>query len=84
MCLSNDDAQCMGIREVYYDEEGRPVLHGEPFLHGEDLAELRTVLSRLCGALELPILTGGDFVEDGLLDREIDTRIDQREEEPHP
>jgi hypothetical protein len=50
------------LREVYYDEEGKPAAHGEPFVSGDNLEELSAVVHRLTEALGQPILKPEDFI----------------------
>lgn len=44
------------IREVYYDDEGRPAMHGTAEVGGEDLDELREVYEWIGEAFNKPVL----------------------------
>ncbi len=60
--LSSPQEPCVALREVYYDEEGKPAAHGEPFVSGDNLEELSAVVHRLTEALGQPILKPEDFI----------------------
>jgi hypothetical protein len=48
------------IREVYYDQIGKPLGHSAATMGGEDANEIRTYLTWALEALDKPILNFGD------------------------
>lgn len=55
------------LREVYYDADGTPDVHGEPFMHSETLNGLRSLVSQLTEALDQPLLDHTGFPQDGTI-----------------
>jgi hypothetical protein len=66
--MASEPEKLLGLREVYYDEKGRPFAHGDPFLCGETPEELRLVLARLLQAIDMPMLKETDFPEESQTD----------------
>jgi hypothetical protein len=62
-----NDAGEVGIVEVYYDKDGKPIARTEGFMnpYGETLMELRTDIEWMLVALEKPVLTSKDFPNEG-------------------
>jgi hypothetical protein len=52
------------IREVYYDENGKPEGHSDVSVGSESLEDVQNVLDMMRKATELPALQEGDF-DDG-------------------
>ena len=48
------------IREVYYDQLGKPLGHCLATMGGEDVTEIRQYLTWALEALDKPVLTFGD------------------------
>ncbi len=68
--ISSEEEVLLTIREVYYDEEGKPFAHGEPFVCGENLEELRAVVDRITQAINTPVLKSSDFPNQDDLEQE--------------
>jgi hypothetical protein len=61
--MSNDeclDDFYMEIREVYYDQIGKPLGHCRATAGGEDAEEVRQYLTWALEALDKPVLTFGE------------------------
>lgn len=54
------DENYVEIREVYYDQIGKPLGHSTATMGGEDSNEIRTYLGWALEALDKPILNFGD------------------------
>lgn len=48
------------IREVYYNQFGKPIGHCSASMGGENIAEIRTYIEWAIECLDKPILTFGD------------------------
>ena len=51
------DDPCVEIREVYYDQLGKPLGHTRATVSGESVEEVRRYLTWALEALDKPILT---------------------------
>ena len=61
--MSNDeclDDFYMEIREVYYDQLGKPLGHCRATSGGEDIEEIKQYLTWALEALDKPVLTFGE------------------------
>ena len=47
--------------EVFYNEDGSLMAHGDPFMHGDTIEELRQTAERLLKATSQPVLDETDF-----------------------
>jgi hypothetical protein len=54
------DEDYIEIREVYYDQMGKPLGHSTATLGGQDKDEIQTYLKWAMEALDKPVLTFGD------------------------
>lgn len=61
MTDENNGEQLYAIREVHYDDDGKPMGHGEPFMCGESMDEIYELLDRLEEAVKHPALKPEDF-----------------------
>jgi hypothetical protein len=52
-----NDEEWLEVREVYYDQLGKPMGHCTATVGGETLGELETILEMMRKSLEKPILT---------------------------
>jgi hypothetical protein len=60
--MKDGDDTILGICEVFYDNDGKPLMRNEGArVFGENTEELRRVLDRMAGALEKPVLKDSDF-----------------------
>jgi hypothetical protein len=62
--MSDPDETYIEIREVYYDQMGKPLGHCAAHIGGENVGELRTYIEWAIEALDKPILTFGDNDDD--------------------
>jgi len=58
------DGRYIELREVFYDQLGKPLGHGRATSGGETVKEVRQYLTWALEALDKPILTFGDDDED--------------------
>jgi hypothetical protein len=58
------DGRYIEIREVFYDQLGKPLGHGRATSGGETVKEVRQYLTWALEALDKPILIFGDDDED--------------------
>jgi hypothetical protein len=71
--MSNDeclDDFYMEIREVYYDQLGKPLGHCRATSGGEDIEEIKQYLTWALEALDKPILTFGESNGDSSQDNQ--------------
>lgn len=54
--MSTDKEPYIEIREVYYDQLGKPLGHCPAPIGGEDMAEIRKYLEWIIEAVEKPVL----------------------------
>ena len=62
------DEVYLEIREVFYDQLGKPLGHTRATAGGEDIEEIRRYLTWALEALDKPVLTFGDSHEDSSKD----------------
>jgi hypothetical protein len=62
MSADNGGDPMLALREVFYDDDGKPMGHTEPFMCGETMTEMLELLERLHVAMNHPILKPEDFV----------------------
>jgi protein tyrosine phosphatase (PTP) superfamily phosphohydrolase (DUF442 family) len=60
--LAEDENPYVEIREVYYNEIGKPIGHCTVTMGGEDKEEVKTYLKWALEALEKPVLKFGEMV----------------------
>ena len=58
--MSDPDEDYIEIREVYYDQMGKPLGHCAACIGGENVADIRTYIEWAIEALDKPILSFGD------------------------
>ena len=61
MTEENDGDPLFEVREVFYNQDGVPVGHGEPSVMSETMEGLAKLLDRLQEALAQPVLKPEDF-----------------------
>ncbi len=54
------DEDYIEIREVYYDQLGKPIGHCQATIGGENIAEIREYIEWAIDCLDKPVLTFGD------------------------
>lgn len=54
------DDEYIEIREVYYDQVGKPLGHCSATIGGENIAEIRQYIEWAIDCLDKPVLTFGD------------------------
>jgi hypothetical protein len=60
--LTEDENPYVEIREVYYDQLGKPIGHCSATMGGENKEEIKTYLKWALEALEKPVLYFGEIV----------------------
>jgi hypothetical protein len=61
MTAENGGEPLFAIREVFYNDDGVPIGHGEPSVMSETMEGLAKLLDRLQEALAQPVLKPEDF-----------------------
>jgi len=62
MSADNDGDPALAFREVFYDDDGKPMGHTEPFMWCDDIDGVRLLIQRLTKAIDQPILKPEDFL----------------------
>ncbi len=63
--ILQESEEYIEIKEVYYDEENKPILVGDaPVPCGENIEEIRQVLNYMQSALNMPVLNYHDIVKE--------------------
>ena len=63
MTEENDGEPLFALREVFYNQDGMPIGHGEPSVMSETMDGLAKLLDRMREALAQPALKPQDFIE---------------------
>ena len=63
MTAENDGEPLFALREVFYNQDGVPIGHGEPSVMSETMDGLAKLLDRMREALAQPALKPQDFIE---------------------
>jgi hypothetical protein len=63
MTAENDGEPLFALREVFYNQDGMPIGHGEPSVMSETMDGLAKLLDHMREALAQPALKPQDFIE---------------------
>ena len=63
MTEENDGEPLFALREVFYNQDGVPIGHGEPSVMSETMDGLAKLLDHMREALAQPALKPQDFIE---------------------
>ena len=63
MTEENDGEPLFALREVFYNQDGMPIGHGEPSVMSETMDGLAKLLDHMREALAQPALKPQDFIE---------------------
>ena len=63
MTEENDGDPLFEVREVFYNDDGVPIGHGEPSVMSDTMEGLSWVIDQMKKALDQPVLKPQDFIE---------------------